>query len=188
LTASNLTVQGLLNWNGGTLAGGGSLAIANNGTLNLTNTGTLYLYGGLTNNGTVVMGTAGGAIALYGYDPVRISNNGLWLSQSDYGRQILNADGLTNKLFINTGTFRETGSGTTTFGWPFTTSGTIEQQSGSLDVQTWVGLNTLQGTMNGIGGTFASGSTLTIANNGTLNLTNTGTYYLFGGLTNTERW
>jgi len=184
LTASNLTVQGQLNWDAGMVTMGGTLALGANGRLNLTNTTTCFLNGVLTNNGTIVMGASNGTVALYGYDPVRIYNNGLWISQSDNSRQFINADGLTNKLFLNTGTFRQTGGGTTTFGWPFTTRGTIDQQAGSFDVQTWMGLNIVHGTLDWLGGPFATNTTLTIAADGTLNLTNPATYYLYGTLTN----
>jgi len=204
LTASNLTVQGRMNWDAGMVTIGGALALTPNGILNLTNASTCYFSGVVTNNGTIVMGATNGALTLYGYDPVRIYNNGLWLSQSDHSRQFLNADGLTNKWFFNTGTFRQTGSGTTTVGWPFTTTGTFDQQGGLLSVSTWVGASVLHGTPtfnNTIGSAGAtvtvsssailnivSGATLngalTVDAGGMLSLTNTGTCYLYGLLTN----
>src|SRR6185295_2660690 len=124
--------------------------------------------------------------------------------QSGSQRRFINADGLTNKLFVNTGTFQQTGNGTTTLGWPFRTTGTIDQQGGLLDVSTWSGTSILRGTPtfnNAIG---SAGTTLNVTGNTTvnatsganlngvvtleagsgLNLTNTGTCYLFGVLTN----
>ncbi len=57
-----MATNATFNWNGGTI--NGSLIVAPGGVLNLTNNTTYYIYGTLTNNGTV--NWSAGSIYAYG--------------------------------------------------------------------------------------------------------------------------
>src|SRR5262249_6043456 len=123
----------------------GAVTVLPGGTLNLTNAGyTTSIYGVLTNNGTVVFGDGLNSMYLYGYGTSQILNNGLWLTQAGgSGSYLSNGDGNTNRLFLNAGTLRTTGSAQTYILWPLSTSGHIDQQGGLLNVPTWSGPSTL---------------------------------------------
>jgi hypothetical protein len=188
LTDTNATVlvasNAVLNWNNGTI--NGSLTVAQGGVLNITNSTTYYIQGSLTNNGTVNW-SAG---TIYGYGPPSynglIYNAGLWNAQFD--GSLTPASG--TPAFINTGTFRKSGgTGTTTIGWNFTSTGILDIQTGSLSTSAWVGNNTLNGdytgtisvnsnatitvpasvTVNWTGGTIAAGGVLNVASNAVVN-------------------
>jgi hypothetical protein len=219
------TIYGSATFSGNFGSAGGTLAIASNavvgldanatlnggltiragGTLNLTNPTSYNLYGVLTNYGTVVVGDGSSSQQLDGYGGAQICNYGLWAVQSDSGfSALVNEDGNTNKLFLNAGTLRKTGSGTAYIYWPFTTSGTIDQQGGLLSVSTWQGPSTLYDPVTFSGNFGSAGGTLVIVSNavvgldsntilnggltiqagGTLNLTNSTSYSLYGVLTN----
>jgi CARDB/Divergent InlB B-repeat domain/Bacterial Ig-like domain len=207
LGGSLLTVglNGVLNWSGGQLSTGASVTVATNGTLNIT--GSLTLFGAITNFGTVVWST-NASYPIYGYGGVVIYNAGLWQMTAD---GTISAQGGTN-IFINVGTIQKTGgTGTTTIGWTFNTTGIINTPSGILAANNWTGSNLLQGTanlsfnhlnanlvvasnsvLNWVGGDI-SGAALTIAAGGTLTISNTvsmGTSGIGGAITNygTVNW
>jgi len=199
----NVSSNGVVNWGGGEVDG--ALTVAQGGVLNITNNTTYYIQGSLTNNGTVNW-SAG---SIYGYGPPGydglIYNAGLWNAQFD-GTLTL-ASG--TPAFINAGTFRKSGgTGATTIGWNFTSTGIFDIQTGSLSCSTWVGNSILNGNYTG-SGTINSGVSLTVASNavlnwsggtvagaltvaqgGVLNITNNTTYQIFGSLTNdgTVNW
>ena len=212
LTLSSLTLtniglvnsNGILNWSGGEVDG--ALTVAQGGVLNITNNTTYYIHGSLTNNGTVNW-SAG---SIYGYGPPSyngvIYNAGLWNAQFDGSLTIASG----TPAFINTGTFRKSGgTGTTTIGWNFTSTGTFDTQTGSLSCSTWVGNSILNGNYTGTIGSADTNTTqlvasnavfnwgggevdgaLTVAQGGVLNITNNTTYYIHGSLTNngTVNW
>jgi hypothetical protein len=141
-SGASLTVasNAVVNWKAGQIYG--AVAINPGGAFNMTNNTIYYFFGTLTNNGTVTW-SAG---TLYGYNGALIYNAGLWDAQSD--NQLVMASGTPN--FINAGTFRKSGgAGTTTIGWPFGSSATIDVRTGTLSlanpfVQT-AGLTLLEG-------------------------------------------
>ena len=132
LTVSGATLQGsnvvtgTLNWTSGSLST--NLTVAPAGVLNISSTATKYLYYGgassLVNYGTVVW--SGGD--LYGDSQTMISNNGLWLAQSD--NTLYSYSQYTT--FINNGTFKKAATaGTTTFSYvSFINSGALDVESG----------------------------------------------------------
>ena len=199
--ASMVNSNGVLNWNGGTL--GGVLTVGQGGVLNITNNTSYIFSGTLTNNGTVNW-SAGN---LYGNANTLIDNAGLWQAQSDNQFVINSGSGQT---FINTGTFRKTGgTGTTIIAWNFNTTGTMDIQSGMMDINSWTGSSELNGTLTGTAN-LNSSATLVVASNavwnwagsgtlsgtllinsgGTLNITNNTSYIFSGVLTNsgTVNW
>jgi hypothetical protein len=182
----SLTVasNAVFNWNSGTI--NGSLTVAQGGILNITNNTTYSIYGSLTNNGTVNW-SAGN---IYGYGPPSynglIYNAGLWNAQFDGSLTLASG----TPAFINAGTFRKSGgTGTTSIGWNFTSTGTFDIQTGSLSTSAWVGNNILNGnytgsisvntnttvtvpanvTVNWTGGTIAAGGVLNVASNAVVN-------------------
>src|ERR1019366_459139 len=158
---ASLTVlsNAVMNWISGDLSAG-SLTVAAGGTLTISNS--VYLSssapgGALTNYGTVVWAAAGGNY-LYGYGGAVIFNAGLWQATTD--NNLYNASG-TN-TFINVGTFQKTGgTGATTIGWKFNTTGTISTLSGALSISDWIGNNVLYGSPTLSGGATLFG-TLTV--------------------------
>jgi hypothetical protein len=214
LTLSSLTLtniglvnsNGVLNWGGGEVDGG--LTVAQGGVLNITNNATTYyIHGSLTNNGTVNW-SAG---SIYGYGPPSynglIYNAGLWNAQFDGSLNLASG----TPAFINAGIFRKSGgTGITTIGWNFTSTGIFDIQTGSLSCSTWVGNSILNGNYTGTIGSADTNTTqlvasnavfnwdggevdggLTVAQGGVLNITNNATtYYIHGSLTNngTVNW
>ena len=199
----NVSSNGVVNWAGGEVDGG--LMVAPGGVLNLTNNTTYTIYGTVTNSGTVNW-SAG---SIYGYGPPSynglIYNAGLWNAEFDGTLTIAGG----TPAFINPGIFRKSGgTGVTTIGWNFTSTGIFDTQTGSLSCSTWVGNSILNGNYTG-SATLNSGATLTVATNaqlnwtggevdggltvapgGALNITNNTTYYIQGSLTNngTVNW
>jgi hypothetical protein len=207
LTLNNaglVSSNGVLYWNSGTI--NGSLTLAPGGVLNITNATTYSIFGSLTNNGTVNWSVGN----LYGYGPPsysgQIYNAGLWNAQFD-GTLTL-ASG--TPAFINVGIFRKSGgTGITSIGWNFSSTGTFDVQTGSLSASAWVSNSILHGyyvgaisvadtnatvlvasnaVVNWTGGTV--NGTLTVAPGGMLDITNNTTYSIFGSLTNngTVNW
>ena len=122
----NNVLHGTLNWTPGSLGAGVTLTIATNGTLNLASSGTYVISGMLTNEGTVTC-PAG---TIYGDPNAIIHNAGSWLAQAD--NQIVVNTG-TGQNFINSGTFQKTGgTGSTSIGWSFHTSGEVNLLAGTL--------------------------------------------------------
>ncbi len=137
-----ITATGVLNWSGGQINPGASVTVATNGMLNIQ--GSLSFYGALTNYGTVVWSAVPGA-PLYGFGGAVIYNAGLMQATAD-GTMSLQSG--TN-TFVNVGAFQKTGgTGASTIGWAFNTTGTLNTPSGSITANLWTGTNLLQGTAN----------------------------------------
>lgn len=194
--------QGRLDWSPSS-TWKGALTVETGGVVTFTNTGTYQLYGVLTNFGTVQLGHSVSATTLYGYGPTQIHNHGLWLTTTDQNTALINADNVPGKLFQNAGTLRKSGAGTATIGWPFNSTGTVEQSAGRLEVSAWTGLSTVRDSVTFVGGLGSPESSVVVASNavvnvqsgpfngnllvaagGTLNLTNAGSYALYGAWTN----
>ena len=129
LTGSN-NVSGTLNWVAGGL-NGSWLAVETNALLNLTTGNTKNLGSSvLLNNGTVTW--TGGT--LQGNSGTFITNNGLWLIQTDNTINNNNGGGLPT--FVNNGTLTKSGTfGTTTVNnVSVLNSGTFDIESGTIDL------------------------------------------------------
>jgi hypothetical protein len=177
LTLTNLGLlnsNGVLNWNGGDLEGavtvaqGGTLVQSNtlqfafnNYAFGYTNTAYLSNFGTVLWTGTIQASAntsthSGGGL---------IYNAGLWNAVSDMTMGIYSGSG-TN-YFINTGTLEKSGgTGTSTLGWSFSSSGIIQTLSGTFNLN-WGGPSVLHGNLT-LSGTL--GAPLTVASNAVLNL------------------
>ena len=131
-TGSLLVAGGAtMSWSGG--SSGGPLTVASNGVLTLTGNSTVFLYTPLTNAGTV---NWTGTVGIYVYNNgtsysglIQNLAGGLWNIQSD---QSMNP-GYSYPYFSNAGLVTKSATtGTTAFSIPFTNSGTLDVESGSL--------------------------------------------------------
>ena len=126
------TLTGTLNWSGGTISA--ALTVASNGVCNVSSSATKFLYGPLTNWGTV---------AWSGTGPWYIYNDG---GATHHQGAIYNlAGGLFDMqndaslsgdyLFNNAGTLRKSaGAGTTTVSATFNNTGTVEADTGTINL------------------------------------------------------
>ncbi|HEV2692869.1 MAG TPA: hypothetical protein VG347_08220 [Verrucomicrobiae bacterium] len=175
--AGNHVLTGSLNFNsggiGGTLGGAnGSLTVAGTGVLNMNGSATKYLYGALTNAGTVNW-TGTGQLCLYNNNSITYAGaiynlaGGLFDLQSD--APMTTIFGL--EFFVNAGTFRkDAGTGTSTVAPAFRNTGLVTMDSGTLVLN---GGGSLDGQF-----TTASGTTINLA---TGNFTNSGAPVFSGG-------
>jgi CARDB/Immunoglobulin domain len=136
--AGNGTVNGTATWTGGQLGGNSTLTIATNGVLNIGGNGTLYLYGALTNAGTINWtGTAN--LQIYNYN----GNDGYIGGINNLAGAVFNAENDQSincacygyEYFNNAGTFtKRPTTGTTTIGVPFNNTGAVNIESGSINL------------------------------------------------------
>jgi len=123
-------VTGVLNFAGGTIAG--PLTIASGSTLNLS--GSVAVEGALTNSGTV--NWLAGNVYLdtcTSNSAGPMVNLGQWNIQS--GQSALSCSAGTNAYFTNAGTVLKTNdTGTTSFAIPFNNSGTLQVDTGTLEL------------------------------------------------------
>lgn len=193
----NITINGVMNWGGGSMSSGSTLNVAANALLNLTNSATRDIPGStLHNTGTVVWRLGN----IRGGTGSAINNTGLWQVQGNFDFNNAFAGTWT---FTNSGTFRKSlSSGTTTFsGVGIQNTGTVDVQTGTVAfsggltgdgtfsgagyVQLGGNINaTINGTMNLGGSSMSGGSTLNIASNALLNLTNNATRDIPGSVLN----
>ena len=173
LSGTNL-LDGTLWWQGGYM--NGALTVASNSALHLANTSQVYLYGVLTNYGQVTWTNTGG-LALYSYGGGgRVYNQSgavfeLWDDVSLYQSG-------SEAMFINAGVLRKrAGAGTAYLYCPFQNSGTVEVQSGTLELG---GKGTLGGAfLAGVSGLIRlSGEYATVAG---LSFGGAGTNRMVGG-------
>jgi len=195
--------NGVMNWGSGDISTG-FLNVSEGGALTISNSVSFGSSGpgSLTNFGTVIWGATPG-LPIYGYGGAVIYNAGLWQAVTDNS---LVPQAGTN-LFLNTGTLQKIGAagGTTTIGWFFTTTGTLDTPVGSFSIGQWGGASTLHGTanvqftklntaltiasnavMNWLAGDISAGA-LTVASGATLTISNSvsfGSYGMGGVLTN----
>jgi len=133
--SGSLLVAGgaIMNWTGGAAAG--PLTVATNGVLNIAGSSTVYLEAPLTNAGSVDWtGTAG--IAVYnnnsGYlGSIQNLAGGVWNIQSD---QSMSTGYNGPYFFNNAGTvIKSETTGTTTISPPFSNSGTLDIENGTMN-------------------------------------------------------
>ena len=179
-----LTVRSAMTWSNGTILT--PLLIASNATLDwvagdletalmITNEATMTV-----TNGQVTLGTENyqfnasnlvsvinnGSVlwtgTMFGYGEATIYNNGLWQSLGD--DELVNEEG--SNTFYNNGTLvKNGGSGQTSIGWYFQTTGAVNTVTGALQISNWIGTNTLNGVLNLAGNIDAP---LTVASNAVL--------------------
>jgi hypothetical protein len=132
LTVGNVTLGGgsgqqILDWNSGSLAAGSVLTVASSATLSLE--GSSYLDGVVTNAGTVIWPSD--AYYLFLGAPFYNLAGALFNGQNgDYG---IENDG--SGVFNNAGIFEQSvTSGTCPINVPFTNTGTLEVQSGTVSL------------------------------------------------------
>src|SRR5207302_1719127 len=136
--AGNLLVApgGVVNWDGGTASG--TLIIASNGLLNLTaGSGTVYLFGSLTNAGTVSWLSGDLALPSCNSSPGPIVNlpGGLWDIQCDRALRPTCLSVGVNGFFQNLGTVRKSATvATTTISLPFMNAGLATVVQGNLNL------------------------------------------------------
>ncbi len=124
----DLTIESQLAWTGGTMSGTG--VINANGGIAMSGTAIKDLVTRTLNNPGAATWTGTGAVRL-GSGAV-INNTGLWDAQNDAAVTVSLA---TPRTFNNMGTFRKSaGSGTTTVSVTFNNSGTVEVQTGTLNL------------------------------------------------------
>jgi hypothetical protein len=164
---------GLFQWVGGILTVESDASLTNVGMLTLANTDELSLNGNgpVTNNGVVVQKGAAG-LFISGTNHVTTTDTGVWDLQADCGVRGGSA------AFASSGTIKKSaGSGTSVLNLPFSSTGTVEVDSGTLTP-----FNTSQvsgSTLSGGTWTVYDGATLTL-NSGVTLTTNNATIILDG--------
>ncbi|MFL6246259.1 MAG: IPT/TIG domain-containing protein [Thermoanaerobaculia bacterium] len=131
--ASTLTIDGTLNWTGGSFDGSGIVATSPSGVMVLSGTGTKVLVNGFNLNNAGTMQWVGGNIAINLNSVFTNQSGGQFLIQTD--SDISNT--YYNGSFTNAGTMQKSATTGTTAIYPaipFTNSGTIDVQSGALQV------------------------------------------------------
>jgi len=133
-----LTIAGTLNWVGGTMGGGGTTTIASGGVLSVSGANDKNLQQHTINNsGTILWTDAGRIVGNYG-GVVNNLTGGVFQAQNDTTFIYNNCYGCGSAPVLNNtgGTFRKTvATGTTTFdGAPFNNNGTIDLQTGTLNL------------------------------------------------------
>jgi len=152
---NNLTINGLLTWNGGTLEGTGSMVVANTATLNLTG-GSMFLDGSLVNNGTATW--SGGDMY---FTSATLTNNSSFTVTAP--SLIAYAYENANNAFVNNGTFTSQTGGTTSF-TVYNSGAFINFNNfASVAVQSGDALDLLGGSGNG-SWSLGSGATLNPGN------------------------
>ncbi len=158
--AGSVDVTGQLTWNAGTLTGAGTTAA--NGGLALGTGGTKTLARTLVNNGTATW--SGGQINLNTPAILRNAVGRTFDIQFDGGVITWSAGG-TVPTFDNDGTLtKSAGTGTTSIQVALANDGTIDVDSGRLDVYQWSGHSASGGTFD-----VASGAAIELRN-GTFDL------------------
>jgi uncharacterized repeat protein (TIGR01451 family) len=130
---STLTIDGTLNWTGGSFDGSGVVAISAAGVLTMSGTGTKTIINGFDLNNAGTIQWTGGNIAVNLSSVFTNQLGGQFLIQTD--ADIVNT--YYNGSFTNAGTMQKSASsGTTSISSaiPFTNGGTIDVQTGALQV------------------------------------------------------
>jgi hypothetical protein len=122
-----LTVNGALNWiNGGSLSSESAVTIASNAVLNISGNSTEYLYGMLTNAGTVNWAGTGN-LQLYNYGSGAATGGIVNLAGAQFNAQndeaINNGEG--SPVFNNAGTFLKSAGTNTTINVIFNNAGAV---------------------------------------------------------------
>jgi hypothetical protein len=138
LLASNTVVNGALTWNNGNINAGSVLTVATNGLLALASGNEHNFYGIMTNAGTIQLLNGGGDLYLYGNcNPGAIGElvNLPGALVDVQGDNSINYNCNTTELVVNQGVLRKSGgTGATTIRLTFTNSGTLDVQTGTVNL------------------------------------------------------
>lgn len=173
-----VTIRNALNWTGGTMSGSGRTIIAEGVTLNLATPSGVFLNTRTLENGGTVLGTGGGVIG--------VSFGGIITNRAGALFHVQNTSAITvggggGNRFDNAGTFRKSanaGTMTIASGLSFNNSGTVEIQTGTLNLG---GGGTHSGSFDVPGGTALILSGGTHAANGSSSITGAGQFMVSGG-------
>lgn len=175
--AGDINFGGFLNWNGGTLAGAGTMNVQAGSTANIATSGAVTLNGRQVRvGGAASLGGAG--FAAVGTPTIEVEATGTlgFTATTSY----FSGNGLVN--LVNNGTLRKAASaGLVRVDWPISNTGTLEVTSGVLDLR-----NTLthsSGTISILanatlvnGGSTVASAAVAIADFGTLTLQSGGPF------------
>ena len=181
--SGNTTIAGPLNWTNGTMSGTGRTVIAPTAILSLSGAGNKSLFRVLENHSPSASWTDGHI--LFANGTFHNESDGTFTATLATNLSFSNQFG-TN-LFRNAGAFLRNGAGTVTIGVPFNNTGTVNVQTGTLQIQN-TGVNSGEfevdpgATLNFAGSTFAHDAASAVTNHGTLGLGG-GTNTLAGALT-----
>ncbi len=180
-----LTTNGTFNWSGGLMTGTGVTTI--NGPFNLS--GLTAINGNRTlNNASTANWTSANNLGIRTGTGSIINNTGTWDSQTD-GVAIINFYGGTS-TFNNSGTFKKSaGAGLTTISIPFVNTGTVDVQSGVLNLgangssTTALNVSGVTATLLFGAGVFNLNAGTTVSGPGTVLINSTGTVNVNSALT-----
>ena len=158
----SLTINGTFNWSGGLMTGAAATTV--NGPFNLS--GVVAINASRTlNNASTAVWTAATTLGVRTGTGSVINNTGTWDSQTD-GVAIVNFYGGAS-TFNNSGTFKKSaGAGLTTISIPFVNTGTVDVQSGTINLGNG-GSNTTALTVSGASATLLFGAGVFDLNAGT---------------------
>ena len=135
LAAVNTVINSALTWNNGNINPGSIMTVATNGWLTLGGGSGHYCYGILTNAGTIQLPAGGNSLALQG------SYYGAACELVNLPGALVDIQGdnsispYQTELVLNQGTVRKSGgTGTTTISTLFTNSGTLDVQTGTVNL------------------------------------------------------
>ena len=137
--AGNTVINSALTWNNGNINAGSVLTVATNGLLALTGGNAHTLYGILTNAGTIQLPNGGGDLNLYGSctggGAIGELVNLPGALVDVQGDNSINSAGCNTELVINQGMLRKSGGSGTTYIRPtFNNSGTLDVQTGTVNL------------------------------------------------------
>jgi len=200
-SGNDLTVNGTLNFQSGSIIGPGNVVIGSSGILAITTTNSKILEANLTNHGVINWNDGG---INFSANPV-ITNHGTWNLNGNYNTSTW----FTTGSVVNSGIISKNSSGTSTFGGlntfdnsgslvlnsgilsfntgTFNNSGTISFNGGTLNTSSSFVLNHNTGSVIGGSGIFTNGGTfklnIDLSIPSTLNFSTTGTIDGNGNLT-----
>ncbi len=187
LLAGNTVINGALTWNSGQINGGSVVTVATNRLLVLASGSGHSLYGIVTNAGTIQLLNGGGNLYLYGSckggGAIGELVNLPGALVDVQGDNVIN-NGCGSELVINQGVVRKSGgTGTTTIQPQFYNSGTLDVQTGTVNLN---GIGQGSGVfLPEAGATLIFSATYELDNNLTgagTNLLNSGTFTLDGNI------
>ena len=127
-----LTTNGQLDWSGGLMTGAGVTTV--NGPFNLSGLVAINSNRTLNNTSTATWTSSAGLGIRTGTGSI-INNSGTWDAQTGDGAAIVNYYLGAAPTFNNSGTFRKSaGAGTTSVNIAFANTGTVDVQTGTLNV------------------------------------------------------
>jgi len=130
LSGPTTILKGTNTWSGGALQPGSTLTVAINGLVLVTG-GSPYVYGTLTNAGTIRL--SGSSLTLYGSGLLGLVN--LPGALVDVQSDVNIGSGYSTEVIVNQGTVRKSGGTGTTYIYPtFTNNGTLDVQTGTVSL------------------------------------------------------